>query len=122
MRYGVVAALLLAGCHSQSSQLSFEGADYKTDSQKIAHGKRLTMVLGCIGCHGDDFQGKNMEDDPKQGAMYAPNLTLLLPKYSDADLDKLIRHGVPKDGRRFWYMQVETYQFLTDADFAALTA
>jgi mono/diheme cytochrome c family protein len=54
--------------------------------------------------------------------MYAPNITLLLGKYSDAELDRLIRHGVPRDGREFWFMQVESYQFLSDADFAALIA
>jgi mono/diheme cytochrome c family protein len=122
MRRSAAVALLLAACHPQTNQLSFEGADYKTQAEKVAHGERLTQVLGCRGCHGEDFQGRNMEDNPKYAAMYAPNLTLLLPSYSDADLDKLIRHGVTKDGRRFWFMQVETYQFLSDADFAALVA
>ena len=121
--------LLLAGCQQQQSKpqaaaapLSFEGADYRTRAEEVAHGKRLAAVLGCTGCHGENFQGKNMEDNPKLAAMYSPNVTLLLSSYSDADLDKLIRHGVPKDGREFWFMQVETYQFLTDADFAALVA
>ena len=122
MRHWAFAALLLAACHPGAKQLSFDGADYQTQAEKVAHGKRLTMVLGCTGCHGEDFQGKNMEDDPRQAAMYAPNVSLLLSSYSDSDLDKLIRHGVPKDRRRFWFMQVETYQFLTDADFAALVA
>jgi mono/diheme cytochrome c family protein len=121
MRYWMCAALLLAACQ-KPAQLSFDGAGYKTDAQKVAHGERLTQVLGCRGCHGDNLQGKNMEDDPKQAPMYAPNVTLLLSRYSDADLDKLILHGVPKDGRRFWFMQVETYQFLSDADFGALVA
>jgi len=54
--------------------------------------------------------------------MYAPNLTLLLAKYSDAELDKLIRGGVPKDGREFWFMPVESFQFLSDADAGAIIA
>ena len=29
---------------------------------------------------------------------------------------------MPKDGREFWFMQVESYQFLSDADFSALVA
>jgi mono/diheme cytochrome c family protein len=52
--------------------------------------------------------------------MNAPNLTLLLASYSDADLDKVVRHGVPKDGREFWFMPSETLQYVSDADFAAL--
>jgi mono/diheme cytochrome c family protein len=54
--------------------------------------------------------------------MYAPNITLLVPTYSDADLDRLLRHGVPKGHRRFWFMQVESYQFLSDPDLAGLIA
>ena len=122
MRRFAFAALLLAACHPQSAQLSFEGADYKTDAAKIAHGKRLATVLDCAGCHGQNLQGTNLADKPEDGAMYAPNVTLLLGKYSDGELDKLIRHGVPKDGRQFWFMPVESFQFLSDRDLAALIA
>lgn len=132
MRALAIVLLLLAGCdrnagddqkiEAQPARLSFDGADYTTDAAKIAHGKRLAIVLDCTGCHGDNFQGTNLEDDPAKGAMYAPNVTLLLAKYSDAQLDKLIRHGVPRDGREFWFMPVESYQFLSDADVAAIIA
>lgn len=105
-----------------SAQLSFEGADYKDEAAKIAHGKRLAIILDCTGCHGSNFQGTNLTDDPKDRAMYAPNITLLLAKYSDAGLDKLIRQGVPQDGREFWFMPVESYQFLSEADVAAIIA
>lgn len=105
------------------AQLSFDGADYKDDAAKIAHGKRLTQVLHCNACHGDNLQGTNVSaDDPDYGDMNAPNITLLLAKYSDADFDRLLRHGKPKDGREFWFMPVESYQFLSDADLAALIA
>ena len=133
MRAWAMALLLLAGCDRQSAehqtaaepepaQLSFEGAGYKTAAAKIAHGKRLAVILDCTGCHGSNLQGTNLEEDPAKGAMYAPNITLLLRNYSDAQLDKLIRGGVPKDGREFWFMPVESYQFLSDADVAAVIA
>ena len=122
MRCLALAALMLAACHPRPAQLSFEGADYKTDAQKIAHGRRLAHILDCTGCHGSNFQGEDMADKPADGAMYSPNVTLLLPKYTDAELERLIRHGVPKDGRRFWFMQVEAYQFLSDRDLAAVIA
>jgi len=103
--------------------LTYEGGDYQTDATKIAHGKRLADLLDCTGCHGADFQGTNLNaEDPKKNAMYAPNITLLLGQYDDAALDRLIREGVPRDGREFWFMPVESYQFLSDADLAALTA
>lgn len=103
--------------------LSFDGADYSNEAAKLAHGKRLARVLGCQGCHGDDFTGTNVtKDDPKFGDMNAPNLTLLLPAYSDSELERVIRRGVPKDGREFWFMPSESYQFLSDPDLAALIA
>jgi mono/diheme cytochrome c family protein len=105
------------------AQLTFEGADYKDEATKVAHGKRLATVLDCTGCHGENLQGTNVTaDDPNYGDMNAPNITLLLANYNDADLDQLIRHGKPKDGREFWFMPVESLQFLSDADFAALIA
>lgn len=104
-------------------QLTYEGGDYKDEAAKIAHGKRLADVVGCTSCHGTNLQGKNVSaDDPDYGDMNAPNITLLLAKYDDQALDKLIRHGRPIDGREFWFMPTETYQFLSDADFAAIIA
>jgi mono/diheme cytochrome c family protein len=120
--WGAAILLCLAACHRQAPEPTFDGGDYTTAAQKIAHGKRLADVLDCTGCHGPDLQGKDMADKPEDGAMYSPNITLLLPAYSDAELDRLIRHGVPKDGREFWYMQAECYQFLSDRDLAAIIA
>jgi mono/diheme cytochrome c family protein len=120
--WGIMILLLAAGCQQQAA-LSYEGVDYKTEAAKVAHGKRLATVLDCTGCHGSDFQGTNLNaEDPKKDAMHAPNITLLLGRYSDAELDRLIRKGVPRDGRKLWFMPVESYQFLSDADFAALSA
>jgi mono/diheme cytochrome c family protein len=105
------------------AQLSFDGAGYKDDISKVIHGDRLSWVLGCKGCHGSNLQGGNVtKDDPNFGDMNAPNITLLMASYSDEQLDQLIRHGKPKDGREFWFMPVESYQFLSDADLAALIA
>lgn len=130
----LLALASLSACGSQSeetneqaevkpAQLTFEGADYKDEAAKLAHGKRLAAVLDCTGCHGENLQGTNVtKDDPDYGDMNAPNITLLLAKYNDADLDQLIRHGKPKDGREFWFMPVESLQFLSDADFTALIA
>jgi mono/diheme cytochrome c family protein len=103
--------------------LSFDGADYRDDAAKLAHGKRLARVLDCTGCHGDNLQGHNVtEDEPEYGDMNAPNLTLLMPTYSDAEFEKLLRHGVPRDGREFYFMPPESYQFLSDADMKAILA
>ena len=102
---------------------AFDGADATTREARLKHGERLAWILGCKGCHGSNMQGGNVtKDDPGFGDMNAPNVTLKMAEYSDAELDQLLRHGKPKDGREFWFMPVESYQFLADADVAALTA
>ena len=131
MRILTVALLLLAACGQNRSDaeqeveakpaaLTYEGADGQTAAARIAHGKRLATILDCTGCHGSNLQGSDLAEKPADGAMYAPNITLLLAKYSDAELDKLLRGGVPKDGREFWFMPVESYQFLSDADVGSI--
>ena len=133
MRILTVGLLLLAACGQDDSDraqeleaepaaLTFEGADASSPAAKVAHGKRLATILDCTGCHGNDLQGSDLAEKPADGAMYAPNITLLLANYSDAELDKLLRGGVPKDGREFWFMPVESYQFLSDADVGAVIA
>ena len=56
------------------------------------------------------------------GDWWAPNVTLLMPEYTDAELDRLIRHGEPKDKRAFYFMPAEALQFVSDADLRAVIA
>jgi len=128
----LLALAALSACNRNASEteepakpaaLTYEGGDYKDDAAKLAHGKRLAAVLDCTGCHKANLQGQNVtRDDPGYGDMNAPNITLLLAKYSDSDFRHLIRDGVPRDGREFWFMPVESFQYLSDADLAALLA
>ncbi len=125
----IAAAGALLGCQpsgqrqgaGKSSQFVFEGGEVSAPVKRLTHGKRLVRVLACQGCHGETLQGENATaDDPDFGEMNAPNITLLLPEYSDAQLERLIRHGVPRDGRTFWFMSSEGFQFLGDRDLDAL--
>ena len=130
----LLALASLSACNQQSANdkpsapakpatLTYEGGDYHDEAAKLAHGKRLADLLDCTGCHGKNLQGKNVTaDDPAYGEMNAPNLTLLLASYDNDDFNRLIREGVPRDGRTFWFMPVEAFQFLSDADLAALLA
>lgn len=105
------------------AEITYEGADAGDAVARVKHGERLASAIGCKACHGENLQGTNVTAlEPDQGDMNAPNLTLLIAKYTDAELDRLIRHGVPRDGREFWFMPSETYQYLSDADFTALVA
>jgi mono/diheme cytochrome c family protein len=101
--------------------VSYEGADGADQEAMVAHGERLSRVLGCKACHGEDLQGNNVtKSDPAMGEWWAPNITLAMAGYSDAALERLIRHGEPRDGRPFYFMPAESLQFLSDADLKAV--
>lgn len=103
--------------------ISYDGAGATDRAALLAHGERMARMLGCKGCHGDNLQGKNVtEGEPEWGDMWAPNLSLLMASYSDAEFHRAVRAGVPKDGREMWFMPSEAFAPLSDADFAALTA
>lgn len=108
---------------AESAALTYDGADARNRDGVLAHGERMARMMGCKGCHGDNLLGRNVTaGDPAQGDMWASNVTLALARYTDGELDRLIRHGEPRDGRTFWFMPSETFQYLSDADYAALVA
>lgn len=66
-------------------------------------GKHLvTARFVCGDCHGDDFSGGIMADDPALGKLYGPNLTggkgSPVAEYTMADWDLVVRHGILPDG------------------------
>src|SRR5206468_12324100 len=106
----VAFVLLAAACQQQPqpparpAQISFDGAEVTDAAAKIAHGERLSWTLGCRGCHREKLEGGAFYE------RYASNLTRELPKYSDAEIERLLRTGVPRDGRILWGMPSEIFQ------------
>jgi cytochrome c553 len=99
---------------AEAPPVAFDGALVTEDSAKIAHGRRLVDVLGCTGCHGASLQGERFYE------LYASNLTRELPKYSDAQFERLMRAGEHPTGREVWGMPSEIFQHLSEPDLAAL--
>jgi cytochrome c553 len=95
-----------------------------TDSASLAWGQHLMEALTkCQDCHDADLGGRMMMDDPAFARLAATNLTRGrggISEYSDADLERAIRHGVGRDGRPLIFMPSEAYGVLTDEDLAAL--
>jgi mono/diheme cytochrome c family protein len=115
-----VVCLIIAGCQKESGP-SFDGQDLTDPSAIRAHGERLSHVLGCVGCHGDGLQGTFLTQyDPTTGPLYASNITLVVPKYSDAQLDGIIRRGIEPTRKNLWTMPSQAFQNLDDWDFKAL--
>lgn len=85
-------------------------------------GERWSRILGCRGCHGDDFGGKVWADMPGVGRLVASNLTLHRGRYDDAQLARAVREGIGADGRRLLVMPTEAFQHLDDALLADVIA
>jgi cytochrome c553 len=117
------AAILLAAtaCRQEPKEITFDGALADNKPGLIQHGERLTHVLGCTGCHGAHLEGAQFEPEMKQyGPLYASNLTVEVPEYSDAQLDGIIRHGTHPERKSVWVMPSQIFQHLSDADVRAL--
>ena len=127
MRHWGAAILLLGACHQQQlakpAEVTFDGAQVIDAAALRAHGERLTHVLGCAGCHGRDLQGTYFtEDEPQYGPLYASNLTIQVPKFTDAQLEAILRTGVHPERKTVWAMPSEIFQNLSAPDMKALIA
>ena len=96
------------------------------DPASIARGKYLAeKVAVCTECHGSDFGGKVVEDNPAMGRLVAANLTRgrggLPADYGDQDFVRVLTHGVKRDGRSVIFMPVVDYRFTPD-DLGAIVA
>jgi mono/diheme cytochrome c family protein len=68
----------------------------------VARGKHLVEAFyACGECHGADFGGGVMVDDPAIGRLLGPNITSgkgsRTLAYTAADWDRIVRHGVRPD-------------------------
>jgi len=94
-----------------------------TDSTSIAKGQHFVQAIAkCATCHGDDFAGKVVIEDPLMGRLYAANLTRgeggIGASYSDADYVRAIRHGIARNGRPLLFMPTDAFYAMNDADLA----
>jgi cytochrome c553 len=68
------------------------------DSASINEGHRLVTIAHCSDCHGEHFTGNVFVKINHVAEIIAPNLTKIIPTYSNSELERLIRHGVKKNG------------------------
>jgi mono/diheme cytochrome c family protein len=89
-----------------------------TTPEAIAEGGHLVQVAACSLCHGKDLAGTMIA--AAGSPVYAPNLTLVVRKRSDAELDRSIRGGLRPDGTSEIGMPSHVYARFTDAETAAI--
>jgi mono/diheme cytochrome c family protein len=99
--------------------LPTSGIRAATDPAAIARGGRLAFVYGCADCHAHNLQGAFIADF----GMRSRNLTMLATQFSDADFDRVIRHGLRPDGTSVAEtMPSDAFQYMSDADVSDIIA
>lgn len=123
----VGGAMYVVGGSKLSRTYAVQPADLAipTDSAAVARGAYLATTHACTACHGARFEGQVMVDAPPF-RVTASNLTRgqggIGARYTDADWDRTIRHGVRPDGRPVVIMPSAAFHGFADADAAALIA
>ena len=98
-----------------------------TDDAAIARGKHLVSAVSvCVSCHGPNFGGGPVMDDPAIGHIVALNLTRgkngVGSQLSDGDIARVVRFGVLPNGKSVRIMPSDDYHHLSDADLGAIIA
>lgn len=73
-------------------------------ARAIERGEHLVSArYACADCHGMNFGGGVMVDDPMIGSLLGPNITSgeggRTGAFTPSDWDRIVRHGVLSDGR-----------------------
>jgi cytochrome c553 len=92
------------------------------DAISIEKGQRLATIYGCRNCHSANLEGSVMHDEPAVVRIAAPNITAIAKQYSDAELERLIRRGIKRDGKSVWIMPSPMYNQMSDEDLGAIIA
>jgi mono/diheme cytochrome c family protein len=84
------------------------------------------VIRGCTECHGHDFGGSVILEEPGFGRIVASNLTAgqggIGAAYSEEDWVRAIANGVDPYGRALLAMPSAEYHQLSDEDLGALLA
>jgi len=92
----------------------------------VERGRHLLAArYPCAECHGSDFGGGTMVDDPAMGRLLGPNLTLgkgsITKDYTAADWDRIVRHGIRKNGTAA-VMPSEDFIAMSDRELSDIVA
>lgn len=93
-----------------------------SDVVSVADGQRIALLAGCVQCHGEKLTGGLVDDIPNLIRLVAPNISVRLPDYSDAQLATMLRKGVKPDSSSVLFMPSEMYRHMDDQDLGKLIA
>lgn len=131
---GVIVLAALVGYFVSNRRLNkrydiaVEPIPIPSDAAALEEGRRLTVIRGCGAgdCHGSDFAGRVLLDDPLLGQVYAANLTpgegSATADYSVEDWVRSVRHGVDPDGKALLIMPSSKFAGLSDEELGWIIA
>jgi mono/diheme cytochrome c family protein len=97
--------------------------DVPTDPASVAEGARLASLRGCnAGCHGPGTEGNVMVAMVDGTRLVAPDLGRLARRYSNAELERIIRRGLRPNGTSLIAMPSAMFQHLSDEDLGRIIA
>jgi len=96
-----------------------------TDPAVLDRGKHIVESIGACSskdCHGGDFGGGEPIKMGPLGTMQGPNITAggRGGEYSDAELARLILHGIKRDGHGLTFMPAQDFAWWPDEDVIAV--
>lgn len=118
----LTAAAMLAACDAPKkpvdppAALSFA----RLSLEPVQHGERLSILLGCSGCHNKELTGNDWSDE--LGRLWTANLTVSAAVHDDAQMKAMIVGGKRPDGTPLWSMPSHLFTQLADADLDAVIA
>ena len=98
-----------------------------TDAAGVERGRHLVESWGlCQECHGEQFEGRVLEDDPLFARLAPANLTRgvggIGGELEDIDYVRAIRHGINRNGKAIMMMPSEAFNVIGDDDLGAMIA
>lgn len=92
------------------------------DTASVAEGGRLARIVMCRDCHDANGQGKVLFSVPMVGTVAPPPIAEMAATMSDAELARLIRHGVKRDGSSTFIMPSQSLGHISDDDLGRIIA
>ncbi len=124
----IVVGVLVAQFQSSLSKhydVALPQITRSSDPAVLARGQHLVESLGaCQGCHGGNLGGGNVEEFGPLGRIRYPNITGgrggRLAEYTDAELARLLWHGIRRDGTTTRFMPSVEFAWWPQEDVVAV--
>tara|TARA_R110002167_G_scaffold35981_31_gene114518 strand:+ start:1176 stop:2015 length:840 start_codon:yes stop_codon:yes gene_type:complete len=112
------AAVYGLSAYKMSTQYAPKNRDFKVATNAdLSEGKRLAIIYGCTSdCHGKNATGQDFHGLP------APDLSHIVHRYTDQELEQTIRQGISPNGLSLYSMPSESYQYLSDEALSNILA